>query len=376
VAARLPNSARATLFLVPRFIELETSLERKFRDGMIFEKGTSCNNISFENASSSRADIIFGSPGGDGAVAYLIGDEDTTAHAVRHYLQVNSLLLSMENIGRSLAGYCKSMETFSAEKAAYLTKSKSDNRFILQSLLQQKSYAEGSLAFGAHVSSLLDEARHHPDTQSVPFEFLSLVLRCWSAHYCSKVCRLSDAQHHQCTVKEDITDMEKNHLSLDFLKRLNDGGLAYLQEEIRSTVELARSERHRDILGGYATDVEAALERHSDTTQSYISLILENAEGHDGEPTVINSHEYVMFTGHVCVAWMWLKQGIQAHSSLTHPDTPESEKHFYLGKISALDYYCNYELVKTLSQSHMLNKNPQILDFAETDWLWFSPGDE
>jgi butyryl-CoA dehydrogenase len=347
---------------------LEASLERKFRDGMIFDKGISCNNVTFENISNTHADIMFGPPGSaDGSIAYLIGDEAISAHAIQYYCQVNNLMLSMESVGKSLAGYFDSMESFGAERARlHAIPSKSDNRFALQSLLQQKVFTEGSLALSAQVSSVLDTANtdNNQGDSLVHFEFLSLILRCWSAHYCLK----EFAGREQA----EISDAQKVQLSLDFLKRMNDGGYAYLQAEIEATVVVAKSAGHCDILGEYAAQVEGALARHVDTTQHYISQIVENSAG-KGEPTVvINSHEYVLFTGHLCVAWMWLKQGVAAHNALTNPEMPESDKHFYLGKISALDYFCNYELVKTLAQSDMLKKNPQILDFAETDWLLFS----
>lgn len=333
---------------------------------MIFDKGMSCNNISFDNISNSHSDIIFGC-GDEGSLGYLIGDENISAVAIKYYYEVNHLHLSMESIGRALTGYYYSMGSFAAQLTSCEMKpSKSDNRFALQSLLLQKVFTEGSLAFAAKVSSLLDKG--HDDNEAMTnFVFFSSILRCWSAHYCQKVCRLSGFQRGM--LKNEITDIEKVHLSFDFLKKMNDNGYTYLQSEIQATVDLARSDRHCDILGGYAADIEAALSRHVETTQHYISQILKNAGTQQGEPVVINSHEFILFTGHLCTAWVWLEQGVAAHDALTNPETAESEKHHYLGKISALDYFCNYELVKTLSQSHMLKRNPEILNFAETDWL-------
>ena len=179
-----------------------------------------------------------------------------------------------------------------------------------------------------------------------------------------------------------MSDIEKVRLSEECLKRINDGGRAFLQAEVRAVVAAARSEHHGAVLGEYATAVETALIRHEEATEHFVAHIRETAvatatateregEGGAGPETmvIINSHEYVLFTGQLCLAWLWLQQGLAAHDALTNPDTPESEKPFYLGKISALDYCCHYELPTTLARAQVLQQNPQILNFAETDWL-------
>ena len=383
VPAHLPHTSRPSLFLVPRFVELDASLERKFRDGMTFDKGMKCNNISFENVSNNQTDIVFGNGRSQGAredirlgsIAYLIADEDTTSHAIRYYNQVNNLFLSVESIGKSVAEFLHSMEILDAQKVNYHSRSKSDNRLVLQRLLRQKVYSEGAVALSVYVSSLMDRSCGESTALDMAnFEFMSLLLRCWTVHYCDKSTGISKLDNHNGS---DVSiDTEWVALSVEFLKRINDGGYENLIADISATVDIASSDKHQDILGGYAADVKAALSQHADATKRYVSLIRDSSV--DGsEPSVINSHEFVLCTGHLCMAWVWLRQGVEAHRALLKADefsgsnsAGETYKNFYLGKISALDYFCNYELVKIYSQTQLLVKNPQILDFAETEWLW------
>lgn len=383
VPARLPNASRSSLFLVPRFVDLDASLERKFRDGMVFDKAMGCNDIVFENVTNSQTDIVFGhgrevgGAGRMGSVAYLISDATASTHAINYFNHINSLFLSMESIGQCLAGFLHSMESCDVTRRRDLTKSKYDKRFFVQKLLQRKSYAEGALALSVYVASLLDNTNNETASSfDTSFEFLSLALRCWTAQYCVARQQLGDiTEMDHAAFSEDIDDEEKMSLSIEFLKRINDGGYESLRDKIEETVSLANSERHRDILGGYAADVEAALSLHVEVTERYISLIRKSSA--DGsEPAVINCHEFVLFTGHLCVAWAWLRQGLEAHRALTRGEftdgssSHDHHKHYYLGKISALDYFVNYELVEMSSKAQLLRKNPQILDFAETEWLW------
>jgi hypothetical protein len=108
------------------------------------------------------------------------------------------------------------------------------------------------------------------------------------------------------------------------------------------------------------------LSKHLEITQKY------NLISKDQPLNAINSHEYMLCTGHICIAWMWLKQALLAHKYLVSPEATDDEKKFYLGKISALDYFCNYELPLCTSKYLIINKNPQILDFAEIDWLYIN----
>ena len=327
----------------------------------MLDDGLKSNNISFENVTNCSADILFGSECGEGSISYLIGDDEITLHAIKYYYRHNDYYLYMGCIGHAFAHYYSALENVGHASATLPTKS--ENRFAMQRLLVKKAFCEGALALGVQTSLLLHRSCSD-SSYFVQYEFLSIILRIWSAHFCNSGRDMS-------SMRENVADIEKIQLSLDLLKLLNSGGYDYLQSEIRATVEVARADQHSDILEIYVDDIEKALHRHVDTTNQYISLILEDAKNKKNH-VVINSHEYVLFTGHLCIAWMWLKQGIASRDFLTKTTASESEKRFHLGKISTLDYFCNYELVKTISQSQFLLKNPQILDFAETDWIYDS----
>lgn len=378
---------------MPRFVDSGSTLEEKFRDGMIFDKGTVCNHIAFENVSNSQADVVFGHEAvgtvargaSGGSVGYLIADEAVSSHAISYFNQVNNLHLSVESIACSVAAFLQTSRSFAAaapsrgEHAHQSLLSKSDNRFVLQGLLRQKAYVEGSLALGVQVAALLQRGDHDsavpPPAAVASFEFLSLTLRYWTAHHCVEERLVAGQLQH--LVEEQQPD--RVALSLDFLRRLHGGGCELMRTELRAALQLAKSDLHRDILGEYATQLEAALVLHEEACVDYVASIQREMQEKAGAAagsdltSAINSHELALFTGRLCLGWVWLKQGIAAHVALTSVDTAQEHRNFYLGKISTLDYFCNYELVKTVSQAQLLKKNPQILDFADTAWLWHSP---
>ena len=144
-------------------------------------------------------------------------------------------------------------------------------------------------------------------------------------------------------------------------------GSAYqsIQACVREDIEKARLQA-ADVLGGYADSVEKALELHTRTTHT----LMEQSKDQPSAVLLAHSDEYMAFTGHVLVGWMWLRQGTIAQAALdSNNDLTDSDKNFYLGKISALDYFSNVELVKTLSQAELLISNPQICNMHQNDWF-------
>lgn len=161
--------------------------------------------------------------------------------------------------------------------------------------------------------------------------------------------------------------------SIDLLHRkvTADNMLAYktLQNAIRKTVNIAKNE-HGSYISKEADLVEEALDRHINTTTSLFKSF-KAAQATTNDPAILlaNCHEYLNFTGHTVVAWMWLKQGIAAAKGLQREDCSEHDKDFYRGKIMALKYFCHHELIKTVAQAQLLEKNPQTNNDMKDAWF-------
>jgi hypothetical protein len=145
--------------------------------------------------------------------------------------------------------------------------------------------------------------------------------------------------------------------SIDLLGRKismqNGLGYSVLQRKIRASIEEAKKSPNSTVRDA-AERVEAALTRHIETTQ-----VLFQKHKSDPAGLLANSHEYLNFTGHVIVSWIWLKQGIIAANALKDTDISPRDVSFYVGKLFGMRFFCEQELVKTESQATLLKSNPQ-----------------
>lgn len=122
--------------------------------------------------------------------------------------------------------------------------------------------------------------------------------------------------------------------------------------------------------------ISETLQSHIKITNNFYNNYKSNSTNNQSTPKssvsfLANSREYIDFTGHLVVSWMWLKQGIISYKKLSSPlkdELPIWEQNFYVGKIATLDYYCNIELIKAKSSIQILEKNPQIHNLFSPEW--------
>ena len=144
--------------------------------------------------------------------------------------------------------------------------------------------------------------------------------------------------------------------SIDLLGRkltLQNGlGYEMLKKKMKATIEEAQKSSNPAVREA-AVLVQEGVERHIGVTERLL-------ESNKGNPTALlaNSHEYLNFTGHVVVSWIWLKQGMAAANGLQKSDLNDRDECFYNGKLMSMKYFCEHELVKTESQATLLRKNP------------------
>lgn len=144
--------------------------------------------------------------------------------------------------------------------------------------------------------------------------------------------------------------------SIDLLGRkltLQNGlGYEMLKKKMKATIEEAQKSSN-PALREAAALVHEGVERHISVTEGLL-------ETNKGNPAALlaNSHEYLNFTGHVVVAWIWLRQGLAAANGLQKADLNDRDECFYNGKLMSMKYFCEHELVKTESQATLLRRNP------------------
>ena len=67
-----------------------------------------------------------------------------------------------------------------------------------------------------------------------------------------------------------------------------------------------------------------------------------------------NSHEFLNLSGHIVIAWMWLRQETAALAGLHLAGVSDADAHFYEGKRRASAFFFAHELPKTDAQARLL----------------------
>lgn len=145
--------------------------------------------------------------------------------------------------------------------------------------------------------------------------------------------------------------------SIDLLGRkiTMNGGLGYkvLATKIAADVASGLASSNATVKH-VAEQVKVGVQRHQETTAALLAGTKGNASA-----LLANSHEYLNFTGHTIVSWVWLKQALAAERGLGKAGVSSADAAFYQGKLFTARYFVDHELVKTVSMAELLRKNPQ-----------------
>jgi hypothetical protein len=76
---------------------------------------------------------------------------------------------------------------------------------------------------------------------------------------------------------------------------------------------------------------------------------------------------YLELTGHIAVAWLWLKQALLAKARLE--SAPEDDVPFYRGKLQACRYFFEWELPKTGPQHVLLRRLDSTCREMRNEWF-------
>jgi alkylation response protein AidB-like acyl-CoA dehydrogenase len=149
--------------------------------------------------------------------------------------------------------------------------------------------------------------------------------------------------------------------SLDLLGRKvtmkNGKALQLLTEEMKQSIGEAMA---HDVLKPYAKQLAEKLE----LTQEVLQHLMKYAMQGDYQRFLADASLFMEFTGHVIVAWQWLKMANAAQQALL-TGSGEQSPEFYQAKIHTMKFFFRYELPKTLGLAHSL-MDPSSLTVGET----------
>ncbi|BAN48711.1 acyl-CoA dehydrogenase [Metapseudomonas resinovorans] len=254
---------------------------------------------------------------------------------------------------------------------------------VRRMLLQQKAYAEGSLALCLYASSLFEDAHTAPEetARREAGELLDLLIPMVKS-YPSKYCVIASdigiqvlggsgyireyplEQYYRDNRLNPIHEGTEGIHGLDLLGRKlqQNGGAGYrlFLQQVRGALREAARDDHCAALG-YV--LAGALDRLQEVTENLLGQVAA-----DPNLGLSNATVYLDLFGRVLVGWLWLRMALVASRALAAGATG-SEADFYQGKLQAARYFIDWELASVDAQARLLGAgNRTSFDMRDS---WF-----
>ncbi|MEO6172983.1 MAG: acyl-CoA dehydrogenase, partial [Arenimonas sp.] len=314
----------------------------------------------------------------EACIGYLVGKQHQGLSQMFHMMNEARIGVGVGAIMLGTAGYLHSLEYAKERKQGRHPEQKDpatppvaliDHADIRRMLLQQKAYTEGALALAFYSAHKIDVRDNDTDANKVHeagllLDLITPILKAWSGEWCCKANDLAIqvlggyGYTREYPVEQFYRDNRLNPIhegangiqALDLLGRkvlMEDGaGLALLQTEIQKDITLANAHEN---LQGYAKELHEALQLADETTQ----LLIAKMQSGDIRLGLANASYYLNMMGHICIAWMWLKQAVVAAQWMKATDSGSA---FYQGKLHACRFFFAYELPQIKTQAALLQK--------------------
>ena len=239
---------------------------------------------------------------------------------------------------------------------------------IKRLLLSQKTAAEGAMALVLYCAHLLDLQRTEEDPAELTrlgllLDLLTPIVKSWPGEFCL------EANKHAIQILGGAgytTDYPVERFYRDNrLNPIHEGthgihGIDLLGRKVTmgegAAFKAFTVEVEKTVAGARAFDgLEEFVEQLAETVKELEATTEELIKIRDIEEVTLflaNAGIYLDTFGHVVIAWMWLKQAIEA---ARHKDVENAaERDFYRGKIQACRYFYRYELSKVPERLSLL----------------------
>jgi alkylation response protein AidB-like acyl-CoA dehydrogenase len=375
-----------SLFIVPKFLVND--------DGKVGEQNEVALAGLFHKMGGrghTSTALSFGEQ--DGAVAYLVGEENKGLMYMFHMMNEARILVGTGAALTALTGFQYSLDYAKGRPQGRLLSSKDplappvniiEHPDVRRMLLTQKAYSEGAYALCLYGHQLADDEKTAPTESekkhaSTILNFLTPIIKSWPSEWGPKSNDLAiqvlggHGYVNEHPVEMFYRDNRLNPIhegttgiqSLDLLCRkvpMNDfkGYQAFLTE-MYDTVDCAQSHEKLQL---YAQQLKDTL----DNLKAVTTAVLDASKTQNIDMVFSNSVSYLNMFGHITIAWLWLRQAEVATKTLDKTPHSDDEK-FYNGKIQAMKYFFNSELPLTYHWGNLV-KNIDSASFdTHPDWL-------
>ncbi len=261
---------------------------------------------------------------------------------------------------------------------------------VKRMLLAQKAYSEGALSLCLYGARLMDDINTGSVIESqqaqLLMDLLTPIMKAWPSEYGPKsndlaIQVLGGAGYtREYPVEQGWRDNRLNPIhegtngiqSLDLLGRKvwqkNSQGLMLLHQRIHET--LSQLPEDHSAMGIQWSLCQRVLKQALSYIADATKIVGETMHSHGPDIALANSHAYLSLFGHTVVAWLWLKQAIEANKRLNAEDTPlnEEAQHFYRGKILAANYFFQWELPTVARDFHILSTQDNTTQMMQAEW--------
>jgi alkylation response protein AidB-like acyl-CoA dehydrogenase len=330
----------------------------------------------------------------DGAIGTLVGEPNKGLACMFHMMNEARIGVGLGGVMLGYAGYLHAL-AYARERAQgrpVLAKDPThpqvklvEHPDVRRMLLAQKTYVEGGLALCLYAARLVDDERSADEQKTrrdarLLLEILTPIVKAWPAQWCLAANDLAIQVHggygntREYAVEQFYRDNRLNAIhegtngiqALDLLGRkvgMEDGmAIQRLAMEIDRTAREARNSDSPE-LKQYGQNLTDALANVMEVVRN---VLCATDKGH-AELAMANAHVFLEMTGHVVVAWLWLRQALVAVRAL--PGAMPGDREFYQGKLQACGYFFRWELPRTAHWYALLNDmDPTCLEMQDA---WF-----
>ena len=301
-------------------------------------------------------------------IGWLIGEKHQGLRCMFHMMNDARIGVGLSATMLGLAGYLHSLE-YAKERLQGRHPAEKDPTSpqipiiehvdVKRLLMTQKAYVEGAQCFALYCASLIDRVACASDTDekqalSLLLDLITPVAKSWPSEFCL------EANKHAIQVLGGAgytKDHPVERLYRDNrLNPIHEGahgihGIDILGRKVRikdgAALKVLEAEMAETIAAAGEFDSLVDLARELDSAYAKLKSITQNVlNHHDLDAQLANATLYLDAFGHVLIAWMWLKQGVE----LNRQCGAQGESDFTRGKLRAMRFFFRYELPKIYHQ--------------------------
>ncbi|MEM7220941.1 MAG: acyl-CoA dehydrogenase C-terminal domain-containing protein [Pseudomonadota bacterium] len=380
VLARLPDAPGGTkgisLFIVPKFLPAADG-------GVGARNGVACGSLEHKMGIHGNATCVMNF---DGATGYLIGEENKGLNAMFTFMNAARIGTGQQGLAHAEFAFQNSL-SYARERLQMRSLTGPKNADgpadpiivhpdVRRMLLTQKAFAEGGRAFALYAGQLVDVARAHPEADErqraddllalltpilkaflteVGFEAANHGLQCFGGHgYIAEWGMEQNVRDARISMLyEGTTGIQ----ALDLLGRKVLGSRMKLLNALTDEIG-AFCKQHARINSEARHQIKKLAELNKEWRKLTRKIGMTAMK--DREIVGSASVDYLMYSGYVCVAYLFAKSSIAAQAGLDRGSDAGDEA-FYTAKLQTAEFYYRRILPRTKTLAKTMLDDPKVL---------------